>query len=92
MGQFFTKYFPNVVPIWSGDGGVTQAINETLYMTVLTAVVAGILGIVIGILLVLTCDASHCRDGDRTNCSLGSFNCRDHTVLCTAGSKCLIDS
>ena len=54
MGQFFTKYFPNVVPIWSGDGGVTQAINETLYMTVLTAVVAGILGIVIGILLVLT--------------------------------------
>ena len=54
MAQFFTKYFPNVVPIWSGDGGVTQAINETLYMTALTAIVAGILGIVIGILLVLT--------------------------------------
>ena len=28
MAQFFTKYFPNVVPIWSGDGGVTQAIND----------------------------------------------------------------
>ena len=54
MAQFFTKYFPNVVPIWSGDGGVTQAINETLYMTALTAIVAGILGIIIGILLVLT--------------------------------------
>ena len=54
MAQFFTKYFPNAVPIWSGDGGVTQAINETLYMTALTAIVAGILGIIIGILLVLT--------------------------------------
>ncbi|ETW69341.1 hypothetical protein N577_001190 [Lacticaseibacillus rhamnosus 2166] len=28
MAQFFTKYFPNVVPIWSGDGGVTQALTK----------------------------------------------------------------
>ncbi|WP_179395210.1 methionine ABC transporter permease [Lacticaseibacillus absianus] len=48
------KFFPNVVPIWSGDNGVTQAIWQTLYMTLGTVVVAGILGILLGILLVLT--------------------------------------
>lgn len=52
MAQFLLKYFPNVFPIWSGVGGVTQAINETLYKSALTAIVAGICGIIIGICLV----------------------------------------
>ena len=48
------KLFPNVVPIWSGDNGVVDSINQTLYMTIWTAVVAGIIGLVLGVLLVLT--------------------------------------
>lgn len=48
------KFFPNVVPIWSGDGGVTEAIGQTLYMTWWTTVIAFTLGIIIGIILVLT--------------------------------------
>ncbi|MHA3065876.1 methionine ABC transporter permease [Lacticaseibacillus saniviri] len=48
------KFFPNVVPIWSGDNGVVDSINQTLYMTIWTAVVAGIIGLVLGVLLVLT--------------------------------------
>jgi len=52
--SWLTKYFPNVVPIWNGDGGVVDAINQTLYMTAMTALIAGLLGIIIGVLLVLT--------------------------------------
>ncbi|MFD1441479.1 methionine ABC transporter permease [Lacticaseibacillus hegangensis] len=48
------KFFPNVVPIWSGDGGVTEAIGQTLYMTWWTTIIAFTLGIIIGIILVLT--------------------------------------
>ncbi|WP_125702991.1 methionine ABC transporter permease [Lacticaseibacillus daqingensis] len=48
------KIFPNVVPIWSGDNGVVQAIEQTLYMTLWTALAAGILGLLLGILLILT--------------------------------------
>lgn len=50
------KLFPNVIPIWTGDGGVTQSIGQTLYMTFFTALIAGVLGILIGIFLVLTDD------------------------------------
>ncbi|KRK74139.1 methionine ABC transporter permease [Lacticaseibacillus nasuensis] len=52
--SWIEKFFPNVVPIWTGDNGVVQAIQQTLYMTLVTAVCAGILGLIIGILLVLT--------------------------------------
>ena len=52
--SWIEKFFPNVVPIWNGDNGVVQAIQQTLYMTLVTAVCAGILGLIIGILLVLT--------------------------------------
>ncbi|MCI1985406.1 MAG: ABC transporter permease [Lactobacillus sp.] len=51
--QFLNHLFPNVVPIWTGDGGVVQAINETLYMTIVTTIVAGIIGLILGVLLVL---------------------------------------
>ncbi|MFD1485310.1 methionine ABC transporter permease [Lacticaseibacillus baoqingensis] len=51
--QFLKNLFPNVVPIWTGDGGVVQAINETLYMTIVTTIVAGIIGLILGALLVL---------------------------------------
>ncbi|WP_127848277.1 methionine ABC transporter permease [Lacticaseibacillus hulanensis] len=48
------KFFPNVVPLWNGDGGVVEAINQTIYMTVWTTIVAGIIGLFVGILLLLT--------------------------------------
>lgn len=51
---FLKDWFPNVVPIWSGDNGVVQAVQQTLYMTFVTAIVAGILGIFFGVLLVMT--------------------------------------
>lgn len=54
MAQFFEQFFPNVVPIWSGENGVTQAIWETIYMTWWTAVIGGALGLLIGIVLILT--------------------------------------
>lgn len=50
------KLFPNVIPIWTGDGGVTEAIGQTLYMTWWTTLIAFFFGILIGIILVLTDD------------------------------------
>lgn len=50
------RFFPNVIPIWSGDGGVTQAITETLYMTFVTMLVGGLVGLVLGVFLVLLDD------------------------------------
>lgn len=52
--KWLEHFFPNVVPIWNGDNGVIQSIQQTLYMTAATAVVAGIIGLILGILLVLT--------------------------------------
>lgn len=52
--NIFDKFFPNVGPLWSGDGGVVEAINQTIYMTFWTTVVAGIIGLVVGVLLLLT--------------------------------------
>lgn len=49
-------FFPNVVPLWSGSGGVVDAINQTLYMTFWTTLIAGILGLIFGVALVLTDD------------------------------------
>jgi ABC-type metal ion transport system, permease component len=41
---------------WEGDNGFVVAIWQTLYMTVVSAVFAGIIGIILGILLVVTAE------------------------------------
>ncbi|WP_313538037.1 methionine ABC transporter permease [Enterococcus sp.] len=51
MGALFERYFPNVVAI--SDEFVAATI-QTLYMTFWTALIAGILGILLGIVLVVT--------------------------------------
>lgn len=51
--QFLQHFFPNVVPIWSGDGGVVQSIWQTLYMTIVTTIVSAIVGLILGVFLVL---------------------------------------
>ncbi|WP_461215082.1 methionine ABC transporter permease [Lacticaseibacillus sp. GG6-2] len=51
--QLLQHLFPNVVPIWTGDGGVVQAIWQTLYMTIVTTIVSVILGLILGVFLVL---------------------------------------
>jgi D-methionine transport system permease protein len=51
MSAFFERYFPNVVAI--SDEFVTATI-QTLYMTFWTALIAGVLGIILGIVLVVT--------------------------------------
>lgn len=51
MQALFEKYFPNVVPI---TDEFIQATLETLYMTFWTALIAGVLGIILGIVLVIT--------------------------------------
>ncbi|MBA1393404.1 ABC transporter permease, partial [Lactobacillus sp. XV13L] len=55
MNSWFTKVFPNVVNLgWLGDTGWGTAIGQTLFMTFWSAVFGGILGIIFGVLLVLT--------------------------------------
>lgn len=49
--NLFAKYFPNAVTMKSD---FVQATGETLYMTFITAVVAGIIGMTIGIGLIVT--------------------------------------
>lgn len=51
MSTFFERYFPNVVAI---SDEFVEATIQTLYMTFWTALIAGILGIVLGIVLVVT--------------------------------------
>lgn len=48
---WFAKYFPNAVTMKSD---FIQATGETLYMTAITAIIAGILGMAIGIGLIVT--------------------------------------
>ncbi|MFD1473024.1 methionine ABC transporter permease [Companilactobacillus mishanensis] len=54
MSHFFNTYFPNVVANWYGDNGFVTSIWQTLYMTVISAIFAGVIGIILGILLVTT--------------------------------------
>ncbi|MFC6323641.1 methionine ABC transporter permease [Companilactobacillus baiquanensis] len=56
MTNFINTYLPNVVANWEGDNGFVVAIWQTLYMTFVSAVFAGIFGIILGILLVVTTD------------------------------------
>ncbi|WP_125707574.1 methionine ABC transporter permease [Companilactobacillus zhongbaensis] len=56
MSNFINTVFPNVVANWSGDNGFVVAIWQTLYMTFVSAVFAGVIGIILGILLVITAE------------------------------------
>ncbi|MBP2100209.1 methionine ABC transporter permease [Enterococcus rivorum] len=51
MNQFFEKYFPNVLQL--KEEFITSTI-ETLYMVFWTALLAGVLGILLGVILVST--------------------------------------
>ncbi|WP_125764544.1 methionine ABC transporter permease [Companilactobacillus hulinensis] len=54
MSHFANTYLPNVVENWNGDNGFVVAIQQTLYMTFVSAIFAGVIGIILGILLVVT--------------------------------------
>ncbi|WEV44398.1 ABC transporter permease [Lactobacillus sp. ESL0684] len=63
MISWFSKVFPNVVQLgWGGDAGWGTSIMQTLFMTFWAAIFGGILGIIFGLILVLTKD-----DGIRPN-------------------------
>lgn len=51
MTQFLTRYFPNVIEI---QEEVIESTFQTIYMVLITAAVAGILGILLGVVLVVT--------------------------------------
>lgn len=51
MTQFLTRYFPNVIEI---QEEVIESTFQTIYMVLVTAAVAGILGILLGVVLVVT--------------------------------------
>ncbi|MCX8721001.1 MULTISPECIES: methionine ABC transporter permease [unclassified Lactobacillus] len=55
MISWFSKIFPNVVNLgWGGDTGWGTSIFQTLFMTFWSAIFGGILGILFGVILVLT--------------------------------------
>ncbi|MFL2100486.1 methionine ABC transporter permease [Desemzia sp. FAM 23991] len=51
MSQFLNTYFPNVIEI---QDEVIESFIQTIYMVLLTAAIAGVLGIFLGIILVVT--------------------------------------
>ena len=55
MTELIQTYLPNVYKMgWSGQAGWGTAIYLTLYMTVLSFIIGGFLGLVAGLFLVLT--------------------------------------
>ena len=55
MESLIQTYLPNVYKMgWSGQAGWGTAIYLTLYMTVLSFIIGGFLGLVAGLFLVLT--------------------------------------
>ncbi|GFZ27664.1 methionine ABC transporter permease [Lactobacillus corticis] len=57
MISFLSKYLPNVVQLgWGGDAGWGTSIVQTIYMTWWSANFGGILGLIFGVLLVVTKD------------------------------------
>ncbi|MDN6029227.1 MAG: methionine ABC transporter permease [Lactobacillus sp.] len=55
MLSFLNHYLPNVIQLgWTGDTGWGTSIVQTLYMTFWSALFGGILGIIFGVLLVVT--------------------------------------
>ena len=58
MTEFIQTYLPNVYKMgWAGQAGWGTAIYLTLYMTVLSFIIGGFLGLVAGLFLVLTSPA-----------------------------------
>lgn len=51
MTGFFERFFPNVLPI---KDQFIQSTYETLYMTLVTGVIAGLIGLTMGVALVVT--------------------------------------
>ena len=51
MNGFFERFFPNVISI---PDEFIEATKQTLYMTFWTALIAGVLGILLGVVLVVT--------------------------------------
>ena len=51
MSEFFNRYFPNVVKL---SDEVAQSTIETIYMTLATAIIAGVFGIILGVILVVS--------------------------------------
>lgn len=49
--DFINNLLPNVAPIWDD---VWVAFLETLYMVTMTALIAGVLGIILGVILLIT--------------------------------------
>ncbi|MFD1430490.1 methionine ABC transporter permease [Lacticaseibacillus mingshuiensis] len=56
LENWIEKIMPNVVENWSGDTGFIQSTKDTIYMTFWTSVIAGVIGLALGVLLVLTDD------------------------------------
>lgn len=55
MLEWIQTYLPNVYNIgWTGDNGWLAAINATLYMTIVSFIIGGLLGLLAGLFLVLT--------------------------------------
>ncbi|AUW95969.1 methionine ABC transporter permease [Streptococcus pluranimalium] len=55
MLEWVQTYLPNVYNIgWTGDNGWLAAINATLYMTIVSFIIGGFLGLLAGLFLVLT--------------------------------------
>lgn len=55
MLEWIQTYLPNVYNIgWTGDNGWLAAINATLYMTIISFIIGGFLGLLAGLFLVLT--------------------------------------
>ncbi|WP_290033284.1 methionine ABC transporter permease [Ligilactobacillus cholophilus] len=55
MTHLIAKYLPNVYNLgWTGDAGWGTAIGQTLIMTYFPAIIGGCLGLIFGVLLVVT--------------------------------------
>lgn len=55
MSSWFNSVFPNVVQLgWLGDTGWGTSIIQTLFMTFWSGIFGGILGLIFGVILVLT--------------------------------------
>lgn len=51
MTTFFTTYFENVIPL---KDEIIESTLQTLYMVTATALIAGVLGLILGVILVVT--------------------------------------
>ena len=57
MAEWFAHTFPNVVYLgWTGETGWWTAIVQTLYMTFISALIGGLLGLIFGIGVVVTAE------------------------------------